>query len=151
MARTFQTRIPRPHLVTVHAVRVDWPVPDSPHLPERGTRERAVIDRFVAEGAMRDVVTEQEVRIAYEVFDGERQSLGLVWKPWITGINCAGEWMTYQRGCYVGTDRLPYRYSRSLTEAVQELARREHRRLQDAEGGRRRRADARALAGLTHG
>ncbi|AWI90382.1 hypothetical protein C0214_20345 [Methylobacterium sp. DM1] len=109
MARTFQPPIPRPQLATVSAVRVDWPVPDSLHLPERGTRERTLIDRFVAEGAMRDVCVEQEVRIAYEVLDGEGQSLGLVWKPWITGVNGPGEWMTYQRGRYVGTDRLPYR------------------------------------------
>lgn len=147
MARTFQTRIPRPHLATVSAVRVDWPVPKSPHLPAPGTRERALIDRFVAEGAMRDVVTEEEVRIAYEILDAKGRSLGLVWKPWITGIGGPGEWITYQRGRGVGTDRLPYRYPRSLTEAVQELARREHRRLRSAD----KRLDDRAMADLTHG
>ncbi|CAO4170756.1 hypothetical protein CLBKND_01658 [Methylorubrum aminovorans] len=151
MARTFQTRIPRENLATVSAVRVDWPVPKSPHLPAPGTRERALIDRFVAEGAMRDVVTEEEVRIAYEILDAKGRSLGLVWKPWITGINCAGEWMTYQRGRYVGTDRLPYRYPRSLTEAVQELARRVHKSIQDAERRAAKRIDDRAMASLTHG
>lgn len=147
MARTFLTHIPRPHLVHVHAVRVDWPVPDSPHLPARGTRERARIDRFVAEGARRDFVMEDEVRISYDVRDAIGRSLGLVWKPCLTGLGRSGEWVTYRQGHNVGTDRLPYRYPRSLTEAVRELAVCEHKRLQQAEEERRRAAAHEVLTG----
>ena len=151
MARTFLTPIPRSHLATVRAVRVGWPVPDTPHLPAKGSTERTRLDRFVAKGAPRDVLVNEEVRIAYEVFDAKGQTLGLVWRPVMTGIGSPGEWLTYKMGRYVGTPRPPYRYPRSLTEAVQELARREHKRLQEEERVQRRAVAREARAELQHG